>query len=259
MMPGPVVIGAIGGSGTRVVARIVRHAGVFIGRNLNISEDALDFVDFYDRWINLFYTAGTAGLMPLQRDQMEAEFCDCARVHRASLCDPDQAWGWKGPRSIFLVPFIHRLFPCLVFMHLVRDGRDMAFSDNKNQVRKHGDALLGELAADLPEPVRAAALWNKINLAAADYGEQQLGDCYLRVSFEQLCERPEETIARIFAFLDVPDPSRAAAVAAEVTPSTSIGRWRHQEPMLIQQIESVAHEGLKRFGYTDYGGWEACK
>ena len=34
-MPGPNVIGATGGSGTRVVARIVRHGGMFIGTNAN--------------------------------------------------------------------------------------------------------------------------------------------------------------------------------------------------------------------------------
>jgi len=49
---GPGVIGATGGSGTRVLARIVRRAGMFVGDDLDRSEDALDFAAFSDRWIN---------------------------------------------------------------------------------------------------------------------------------------------------------------------------------------------------------------
>ena len=42
-VPGPYVIGATGGSGTRVTARIVRAAGVYIGTELNPYEDAVAF------------------------------------------------------------------------------------------------------------------------------------------------------------------------------------------------------------------------
>ena len=34
-IPGPCIIGATGGSGTRVVARIAREGGMYIGTNLN--------------------------------------------------------------------------------------------------------------------------------------------------------------------------------------------------------------------------------
>jgi hypothetical protein len=50
----PLVIGATGGSGTRVVAAIVRRAGYFIGTNLNNSLDSMEFPTMYDRWINRF-------------------------------------------------------------------------------------------------------------------------------------------------------------------------------------------------------------
>lgn len=48
----PLVIGATGGSGTRVVARICRRAGYDLGKDLNEAEDALPFASFHDRWIN---------------------------------------------------------------------------------------------------------------------------------------------------------------------------------------------------------------
>ena len=56
----PCVIGATGGSGTRVVARIVRAAGMYIGDDLNNYEDALPFAAFSDRWINEYIASGSA-------------------------------------------------------------------------------------------------------------------------------------------------------------------------------------------------------
>ena len=45
-VPGPNTIGATGGSGTRVVARIVREGGMFTGTDLNAYEDALPFGEY---------------------------------------------------------------------------------------------------------------------------------------------------------------------------------------------------------------------
>src|SRR3989304_2091874 len=56
---GPCIMGATGGSGTRVVARIARRAGLFIGNDLNISDDALPFGDYSDHWINSYLAPKT--------------------------------------------------------------------------------------------------------------------------------------------------------------------------------------------------------
>ena len=64
--------------------------------------------------------------------------------------------------------------PGFRFLHLVRDGRDMAFSDNQVQLRKHGDAVLGS-DDEAPGAVRSISLWSDVNLRAADYGERKLG------------------------------------------------------------------------------------
>ena len=53
-VPGPYIIGATGGSGTRVVARIVRAGGLHIGKNITGAEDAVDFGAYSDRWIDTF-------------------------------------------------------------------------------------------------------------------------------------------------------------------------------------------------------------
>src|SRR5437867_8063978 len=99
-MQPPIVIGATGGSGTRVVARIVRLAGCFLGTHLNASDDALEFVGFYDSWINRFVSRTRAPLSDADNARMARDFDDSLARHRREIPHQHAVWGWKGPRSI---------------------------------------------------------------------------------------------------------------------------------------------------------------
>jgi sulfotransferase family protein len=244
----PVVIGAMGGSGTRVVARIVSRAGVFIGRFLNVSEDSLELAQFCDRWINRYLLRAKAPFCVEESALMDGDLAACVARHRAHIPTPDAAWGWKEPRSLYLLPFFHEHWPDMKFIHVVRDGRDMAFSPNQHQLRRHGAAVLGVKLADAPQPVRSAALWAKINLAAANYAQKHMAGGYLRVNFETLCERPRETASEIVSFLGSPAVD-LAALTAEIAPPASIGRWRSDANGLLPAIHAKARVALRRFGY----------
>lgn len=248
-MKPPLVIGGIGGSGTRVVARLVRHVGFFMGTNLNLSVDAMDFVEFYDYWINRFLSTELESISESQTAVMHDQFLECIEKHLAHMPEQEAGWGWKSPRSIYLLPFFHKVFPEMKFIHVIRDGRDMAFSKNKNQLLKHGDSVLGKEFSRFGQPVKAAALWNAVNLATADYGEKRLGNSYLRVLFEDLCLRASATTARLFKFIGRKDSNDAQGILSEIQVPSSIGRWGTQEPALIADIQTHAQEALERFGY----------
>ena len=237
---GPGVIGATGGSGTRVLARIVQRGGMFIGADRNRSEDALDFAAFSDRWVNAF----AAGERPPELvAELRALVARQAHAREAT----DGAWGWKEPRSIFLLPLLDDELPGFRFLHLVRDGRDMAYSDNQVQLRKHGDALLGD-AVGLSEALRSISLWNDVNLRAADYGEERLGSRYLRLRFEDLCLDRVAVVGEIFGFFGLAgDVVRIAA--EEVAAPETLGRWRLQDAAAVAALEQRAGAALERFGY----------
>jgi hypothetical protein len=149
---------------------------------------------------------------------------------------------------IYLLDTVDRLWPGLRFIHLVRDVRDMAFSPNQNQLRLHGDAVLGAVHADTPTPVRAAALWSRINASAADLGQRRLGQRYLRVRFEDLCAEPLDTLGTLFERLQLPN-SASAELATLVSAPNSLGRWRQQAVDLIARIDVVAGETRRALGY----------
>ncbi len=245
---GPRVIGATGGSGTRVTARIVRDAGMYIGTDLNPYEDALSFGDFSDRWINRYITSDDAGRAALA-PEMTADLRARLDAHLTGITPGAVGWGWKEPRSIYLLPFLNEQMPSLRFLHFIRDGRDMAFSDNQKQLEKHGRTVFREGWPAWRRPTRSIELWNRINLQAADFGETVLGSRYLRVRFEDLCNAPIETVGQIFDFFGL-DGDAEAVAAAEVRPPDSLGRWQDEGKRLLADLERRAAEGLRRFGYA---------
>jgi hypothetical protein len=252
-IPGPYVIGATGGSGTRVLARILRRASTFLGNHLNESDDSLFFGAYSDRWVDRF----VGGALPLPtgavRTAMARDLDVTVTQHLSSLLAEGsgsrwRAWGWKEPRSIFLLPVFDAHFPALKFLHLVRDGRDMAYSQNQNQLSKHGRALLTREELSRARPLQSMALWARLNSQRADYGEARLGPRYLRIRFEDLCASPLAVIQRVFHFLglrgDIEEIGRL-----EVVPPPSLSRWRSQDPAQIEALHTVGHSALARFGY----------
>ena len=243
----PNIIGATGGSGTRVFARIVRRGGMFIGTNLNTSEDAIDFGGFSDRWINTYMSFRGSALPSHVDEAMRTDLHQIITKHCEPLIGSSQPWGWKEPRSIYLLPFIHAHFPELKFLHVIRDGRDMAYSANQNQLQKHGQTLLRwhERWRSLPE--QSLILWARINQMTAEYGESHMRANYLRLRFEDLCSEPHSTIRQIFVFFNLSGDVEKIA-AEEVIPPNSLGRWREQQNHL--RLSRLAKSTLQTFGYA---------
>jgi sulfotransferase family protein len=244
----PVVVGGTGGSGTRAVARVLMALGVNMGRSRNPSEDELSFAAFDWRWGRelLATHLGDSGRRDAEPVAARQAFAELLRSHgeRASGC-----WGWKHPHSYLLLRFLHGMSPGLRFVHVVRDGRDMALSGNQRQLKRYGSLLLGPEAGAMDSPARSATFWSRANCFAADTADAQPGMAYLCVRFEDLCADPIASIRRLAQFADV-DQRGAAAAAALVTPPTTLGRWRNVGPSLASTLEHGAKDGLMRFGYV---------
>lgn len=217
---------------------------MFIGTELNESEDAWKLGDFSDRWINV-YLSHRCGTLPSKVERSMVEDMGGLLNEHLSHLREGQPWGWKEPRSIYLLPFLHEHLPALRFLHVVRDGRDMALSPNQNQLRKHGDAA--PIPTGLSPRARSIALWSWVNLAAARYGEEGMGDRYLRLRFEDLCAKPVEVTRKLLVFLGLDgDP---AAALEEVAPPSSLGRWRDEAPDVVAELERLGGPALRELGY----------
>lgn len=245
---GPIVVGATGGSGTRVVARILRQSGVFIGTNLNVSEDPVELGEFSDRWVNRYALSRFSGHEKGDSSAMKIDLAEVLARHTSAMQNKSEGWGWKEPRSILYLPFLHEAFPSMRFIHLVRDGRDMALSSNQNQLRKHGEVMLRDAESAWAEPHRSIALWSRLNVGAAEYGEGRMAGRYHRIRFEDLCMDPRRVIDTVLDFLGITASDRSTLVSLVQSPDT-LQRWRNQAPDTINRMEETASAGLDYFGY----------
>ena len=247
---GPNIIAGTGGSGTRVVARIARDGGMFIGTHLGPkNQDAREFHAFFDRWINPFLMREVAPLPPASAAEMVRDFQAALERHCAELGPVPRPWGWKTPRGLYLLPFLHSQLPTLKLLHLVRDGRDMAYSKRRRHLKIHGSAVLDPTAEDWSEPRKLMASWSRVNLLALDYAEQHLPGRYLVVRFEDLCAEPVSTIERIFEFFGLSGDAESIA-RLEVERPESLGRWREQDPEILAELHRIGEVALARFGYA---------
>jgi len=249
---GPLVIAGIGGSGTRVFSRIARAAGRDMGNHVNESDDAVALMGFADRWLGPYHEARLAGRDPVREAKMREELEASLERHRAGMRD-DASWGWKQPRSIHFLPLLHRSLPGLRFLHVVRDGRDVAFGRQAPIVLENaGDALLGDGWRARPLPVALIELWSIANALAADYGEASMGADYTRVRFEDLCLAPPTVTGEVAQFAGAPVTAgpEVRAIARGVTWPSSIGSWRDADPRSAHEVERAGRVALERFGYA---------
>ena len=248
----PIVMGAVGGSGTRAFHNLLMSAGVFMGTNLNNTRDAMDFEPFLDEFINPILQH--VGHLDYELDQLSPDFRDTLLTafeavltkYRADV-PPNQPWGWKNPRSMYILPIIQHFFPALRFVHVVRDGRYMAFSQNQNQVKKHYQSLFGQ-APDGPVEVSAARLWAQVNVEVARWGWAHLGNRYLLIRFEDVCRRPQVMTAKLLKTLGIAGQD-VPALAELIQGSSNLDHWETAAPHLKAAVSEAAGSGLERFGY----------
>lgn len=248
----PIVIGATGGSGTRAFHGLLQRAGVFMGTRLNSAGDAMDFEPFLDDYIDRILRESRSlayeleDLPPSLRQEVLSSFEKALQLYAGEL-PPGQPWGWKNPRSMYVFPIIHHFFPEMRFLHVVRDGRYMAFSKNKNQLRKHFSSLFGH-DPEPPIEVSNARLWATTNFQVARWGEHRLASNYLRVLFEDLCVDPAGVAANLIYHLNLPNKD-AGEVARGIEGPKRLGPWREAPPALLEEVTASARDTLKAFGY----------
>lgn len=271
----PVAIGGLGGSGTRLVAELLMRLGFFIGSDLNESLDNLWFTLLFKRLeilrcpdsefqtcVDLFArrmqgctdfdAADQAFLKRLARSDRPQHASPWLSERVASFCRPAAApapgggrWGWKEPNTHVVAARLMRSMPTLKYIHVVRNGLDMAYSQNQNQLRLWGSEFL-DMDRVETDPPHSLKFWCRVHEHVLDVFRQFPGRC-LWVDFDTLCLDPHPTLERMFDVLDVdPSPRHIDTLALLIRPPRSIGRYRgfDRSGLDPQDIATVAKLGF---------------
>jgi Sulfotransferase family len=261
-LPPPIVMFNKSHSGSRLTAHLLAKGGVFMGAHQRSTRDAWDMLPLV-RYLVLRhypdYRAALAGEDALLPDVIRA-----ALERHLEGYDPasGRRWGWKLCETSFILPVVAACFPAAHFVHLVRDGRDVAFSNHTGPTDPFWKKLFfGTAAIDswrgLPLTGRAyrrhphlfnAQHWLASVTAGRTYG-RALGDRYFELRYEALCGAPAAAAGRLFAFLGLGSPEGALASLGETVRVRRIGKFRRQPARKLREVLSVIGPLQAELGY----------
>ena len=177
-------------------------------------------------------------------------FCTYSNKHSSG----SKIWGDKTPMNTMYLDWIGSVFPESKFIHIVRDGRDVASSYLKME---RYETIL-----------EAANRWtNSIDLAQA-FGSK-IKENYMEIRYENMVTNPEESIKKVCDFIGInynsdmldhtsqveklgdTDKAHHSNLSKPIS-ADSIGKWKHNLSESDQEsITKLLHRPLLRLGYVD--------
>lgn len=254
IMEQPVIaVGCIGGSGSRVVARIIQQMGYHIGDDLNAEMDNLWFsllfkrpsilVESEDTLQYIYKTflhrmsQGTLAtdsfddvLKPLafnHRPPHPTEWLNARRVSFLAESGRREDWiAWKEPNTHVIIDRLLTLDPSLLYIHITRDGLDMAYSSNMNQLQLWGPIFMSRPISVGPRD--ALSYWvcveRRIRKLKALHPDR-----ILIIRYEDLVIRPLDVILRIMSFCQAETAATADDLSRLLIKPDTIGRSKNRD------------------------------
>jgi len=285
----PVVIGGVGGSGTRVVAEIVEKLGFYIGDDLNPARDNLWFLMLFKRpkWYSksrhdkkkiftglslfsnsmvykkkftlpeLIFLCQAAFEIAISGHNYKGDGRGSWPFARAwNMLTGKQktllnntGWGWKEPNTHIYLEFLAEYFKHLKYIHTMRNGLDMAFSKNQQQLYNWGPIFGVETPkSKTDEPAASLKYWVVSNKRVLDIGKKLGDEKFLVVNFDKLCVSPRSEILRIVSFLNINPSAENLEITFNIPKRPkSLGRFRAHN---IGQFDPADLRGLKALGFS---------
>jgi hypothetical protein len=100
-----------------------------------------------------------------------------------------ERWGEKTPRNCFWMDEIRQDFPDVQFIHLIRDGRDMAIDISETPFMMPCNIYSG------------AKMWKDFTAAVLESAPRFDHKSYFEIRYEALCVDPEKELRRLCRFL----------------------------------------------------------
>ncbi len=237
-----VFVGGVGGSGTRVVASLLSSSGVFIGSNLNVSLDNMDWpgdqLTIKDAKLT-FEQKIEALRLPFQ------QFIEKMINDQYKTVDSNQSLlAIKVPGSFFYLPYLCEIFDDVSYIHVIRHGLDMAFSDNKNQLKNWG-GVFNVFPEDISPEIYQLKYWLRANEYAVDMGVRLLNDKFYLLRYESLCDDPESEMKELSVSLTL-DLNFDPVMLNTVKRPKTFNRYLQKDLTLFEDKDLAS---LKNLGY----------
>ncbi len=169
------------------------------------------------------------------RGVLEAAFMQLARHSGMTR------WGDKTPEYVYHLPVLYRLWPDAQYIHIVRDGRDVALS-----------IFQQEFGAK--NVYKAASDWREQMLLVRDFSQCMPPEQFLEIRYEDFLGSTGETFRKLADFLGVDINATGfepltAALQQEIK-ADNFNKWRQGLTVPQQRLyEQIAGDVLSGYGY----------
>jgi hypothetical protein len=272
--PAPIVIGGVGGSGTRLVAQCLKEAGFYIGSDLNIANDNLWFTllfkrieildssdSEFDELVDIFFKAMTGSgrftqaqidiiknLASLDRDQHPAKWLHKRAntlLSEQHSIESNTRWGWKEPNSHVVIDRLRRTIPNMKYIHVIRNGLDMAHSTNQSQLKFWGKHFIG---SDYHiSPFYSLKYWCVVHQRVLEIGNS-IGTDFFLLNYDDFTIYPEKGIRELLQFLGLDVTTTQINLLSKLIKiPESIGRFKQYGIKIFDEAD-VAF--VKKLGFV---------
>jgi hypothetical protein len=282
---GPVVIGGLGGSGTRLVAELLQEVGVYMGADVNYASDNLWFglLLIRPQWESLppeqfdqpFYRAlgvfdqamtgrlkpdraekkiirdavsrGKASTSPVTRSDMWFDNrLRSLRQSRVSFPLDTKRWGWKVPGNYYYLPYLEQYYRTrLQYVHVIRHGLYMARSQNQGQFKKWGDELGIKPEHAGSDASASLDFWITANRLAISHAQAMPADRFYLLNYDHLCSHPREGVRQFLDFLQI-DTSPSTVDKLVAMPQPKESRFSRED---LRSFTSAQLESVRELGF----------
>lgn len=153
-----------------------------------------------------------------------------------------QRWGDKTPEYLHDLPVLYNLFPTAKYIHVVRDGRDVALSGFE---MPFGEKNVFMAARDWSVAIQ------QVNAFAGTIPPIQ----FLEVRYEDFLSEPRKQFLRLIEFLEIDDSDGRLLdfIAGSISQDLMLGnfdKWRTQLSVKqIRRFDRIACAELQQYGY----------
>ena len=247
----PVVIMGCPRSGTNLLHDILVSAGgfaVYRGR-LPVYHVLIPRFGKLDRSENraklMAAWVHTEGFRRTQLDPQELtakvmDECRCGgdflRIVMQQIAQKQNASRWiiYSPEMLLLIPIVRKEIPDALFLHIIRDGRDVALS-----LRKLGGFNPLPWQQNTRSLQETALYWKWLVKKGRRYG-REIADDYMEVHFEDLIGDPGRTLARLSKFLDHP-------LDLDQIRDSALGTVKNSNSAFQEEISGSTFEPVQRW------------
>jgi sulfotransferase family protein len=156
-----------------------------------IRERALETMTSHPRWGDFLLDPEDVKARMEQHDPITTGDAIRAFYEAAAAQQGKPRWGDKSPPYTYKAPRIQAALPEAHFVHIIRDGRDVALS-------------LSEVSWGTDDITEAAKKWVKELRKARKRSKELARGTYMEVHYEDLVADPEPVLRRITGHVDLP-------------------------------------------------------